>query len=120
MPDRKPRARRAPSEIDLRVGTRLREERHARGMTLEGLAGRIGMSHQQLQKYERGTNRISAGTLYEVAILLDVPIAHFYAREAPPRGDQASRLRHAAHRIVDTVPDEELGKIVKVLHVMRG
>ena len=118
VPERKPRASRAPSETDLRVGTRLREARHARGMTLEDLAGRIGMSHQQLQKYERGTNRISAGTLFDIAVLLDVPIARFYESEAPSPEDQDLRLRRAAHRIVDAVSEPDLVIVVRVLRAL--
>ena len=70
MAEGKPRAKRAPSEMDLRVASRLREARHAQGMTLVELSGRLGVSHQQLQKYESGANRISAGMLYDVAELL--------------------------------------------------
>ncbi len=86
----RPRAARAPSEMDLRVSAHLRAHRQARSMTLVELAGLLGISHQQLQKYETGMNRISAGMLYEVAKRLDVPLADFFACEAPAEEDFVS------------------------------
>lgn len=120
MEEGKPRAKRAPSEMDLRVASRLREARHAQGMTLMDLAGRLGVSHQQLQKYESGANRISAGMLYDVAGLLQMPLADFFGAERPSRDDQVSRLRRAAYRSVDTMSDAELVKFLKVLQALRG
>jgi len=118
MAEGKPRAKRAPSEMDFRVASRLREARHAQGMTLVELSGRLGVSHQQLQKYESGANRISAGMLYDVAGLLHMPLADFFGAEHPSRDDQVSRLRRAAHRIVDAMSDAELVKVVKVLQAL--
>lgn len=115
----KPKAKQAPSEIDLRVAARLREGRHARGLTLVDLAGRLGVSHQQLQKYESGANRISAGMLYEVADLLDMPLADFFVSEGPAKDGRVLRLRRSAYRIVDAMSDAELVRLVKVLHALR-
>jgi transcriptional regulator with XRE-family HTH domain len=120
MPEGRPRAKRAPSEMDIRAASRLREARHAQGMTLVELAGRLGVSHQQLQKYECGTNRISAGMLYEVAELLHMHLADFFGAERPSRDDQVSRLRRAAHRRIDAMSDAELVKVVKVLQALGG
>jgi len=87
----KPRAARAPSEMDLRVSEHLRARRQACSMTLVELAGLLGISHQQLQKYETGMNRISAGMLYEVAKRLDVPLADFFACEEANEDDFVSQ-----------------------------
>jgi len=119
MPDPRPGARRAPSDMDRRVGACLRAHRRARGMTLEAVAGLLGLSHQQLHKYETGRNRISAGMLHDAASLLDVPVADFFASEGLPQLDQAMRLRQAAYRLVDATPEAQLGKVVKMLRAMR-
>jgi transcriptional regulator with XRE-family HTH domain len=47
-------------------------------MSQDELGRRIGVTFQQLQKYEHGINRISAGRLYEISVVLDLPIAHFF------------------------------------------
>ena len=68
-----------PHPIDIAVGRRLRLARKARGLSQGALGQGIGLtSFQQVQKYERGLNRISASKLAEAAIFLDVPIAYFF------------------------------------------
>lgn len=69
---------RSASEIDIHVGRRVRERRIILGMSQEELANRLNLTFQQVQKYERGINRINAGRLYEIAQLLGVPTAYFY------------------------------------------
>jgi transcriptional regulator with XRE-family HTH domain len=69
---------RLPTAIDLYVASRLRLRRVEAGITLETLANALGVSFQQVQKYERGTNRISAGTLYQLAMTLEVPVQYFF------------------------------------------
>lgn len=64
---------------DAFVGERVRIRRNALGMTQEQLASALGISYQQVQKYETGTNRISAGRLFEIARALGVDVAHFYS-----------------------------------------
>lgn len=67
-----------PNNVDVHVGQRLRVRRSLQGMSQEKLAEAIGLTFQQIQKYERGVNRISAGRLFEFSKILDVPIAYFY------------------------------------------
>jgi len=119
MTGAKPSAGRAPSEVDLRVSTHLRERRLACGMTLVELAGHLGISHQQLQKYETGANRMSAGMLYRLSRQLGVPLADFFACEGLEEDDQLSRWRSEAHRIVDAMSDAELSRAVRILKVVR-
>lgn len=64
--------------MDIHVGNRLRVRRIQLGLTQEKLAGLLGLTFQQVQKYEHGTNRVSASRLYEIAIVLKVPITYFY------------------------------------------
>ncbi len=72
-----------PNEIDVHVGKRLRVRRSLLGFSQEKLANLIGLTFQQVQKYERGTNRVSAGRLYEISRILDVPVSYFFEQIAP-------------------------------------
>ena len=67
-----------PNEVDVHVGQRLRIRRSLLGYSQEKLATLIGLTFQQVQKYERGTNRVSAGRLYELSKVLDVPVSYFF------------------------------------------
>ena len=65
--------------IDRRVAARIRARRLDMGITLQALAGQIGVAFQQAHKYERGLSRISAGRLYHVARVLKAPVGFFFA-----------------------------------------
>ena len=67
-----------PSPIDVHVGARVRRRRTLLGMTQTNLSDAIGVSYQQMQKYERGMNRIAASRLLDLSRLLEVPIQHFF------------------------------------------
>ena len=67
-----------PNPVDVHVGARLRVRRTLLGMSQTTLGEAIGLTFQQMQKYEKGTNRISASRLYDLARVLDVPIEHFF------------------------------------------
>ncbi len=67
-----------PNPVDKHVGQRLRVKRSLLGMSQESLAEAIGLTFQQIQKYERGANRISAGRLFDFAKILNVPITYFF------------------------------------------
>jgi DNA-binding XRE family transcriptional regulator len=69
---------RLPNAIDRHVASRLRLRRLEAGMTQTQLAQAVGVTFQQLQKYEGATNRISAGALYQLALTLDVPVQYFF------------------------------------------
>lgn len=64
--------------IDIQVGNRVRIRRMLIGMSQERLGDLLGLTFQQVQKYEKGVNRIGAGRLYEVARILNVPVDFFY------------------------------------------
>jgi transcriptional regulator with XRE-family HTH domain len=64
--------------IDIQVGNRVRIRRMLIGMSQERLGDLLGLTFQQVQKYEKGVNRIGAGRLYEVARILNVPVNFFY------------------------------------------
>ena len=67
-----------PDKVDEHVGRQLRFRRSIMGISQDKLACAVGLTFQQIQKYERGTNRISAGRLFEFSRILDVPITYFY------------------------------------------
>ncbi|WP_460020142.1 helix-turn-helix domain-containing protein [Magnetospira thiophila] len=67
-----------PNPIDIHVGGRVRLRRTLMGMSQEKLGEAVGLTFQQIQKYERGANRIGASRLYELSRILDVPVAFFF------------------------------------------
>jgi transcriptional regulator with XRE-family HTH domain len=75
---------RVPNPVDLHVGARVRMRRRLRGVSQEKLADSLGLTFQQVQKYERGANRISASKLYEIAAALQTPVAYFFEGLADP------------------------------------
>ena len=67
-----------PNPIDIHVGSRIRLRRTLMGMSQERLGEALGLTFQQVQKYERGVNRVGASRLYDLSRVLDVPISFFY------------------------------------------
>lgn len=67
-----------PNPIDVHVGTRLRLRRTLMGLSQEKLGEAVGITFQQLQKYERGSNRISASRLFNLSQVLNVPVGFFF------------------------------------------
>jgi transcriptional regulator with XRE-family HTH domain len=74
-----------PNPIDVRVGARLRLRRNMLGLSQAQLGEAIGLTFQQVQKYERGANRIGASRLHELSRVLDVPISFFFEDTDPVR-----------------------------------
>jgi transcriptional regulator with XRE-family HTH domain len=75
-----------PNPVDAHVGSRVRLRRMLLGMSQERLGESIGLTFQQVQKYEKGVNRIGASRLFEISKILDVPVQFFF-EEAPYAGD---------------------------------
>ncbi len=67
-----------PNPIDVHVGQRVRLRRTLLGMSQEKLGEAIGLTFQQVQKYERGANRIGASRLFDLSRVLDVPVGYFF------------------------------------------
>ena len=67
-----------PNPVDVHVGARVRLRRTLMGMSQEKLGEAIGLTFQQVQKYERGANRIGASRLFDLSRVLDVPVSFFY------------------------------------------
>lgn len=83
-------AKKAPNPIDKHVGSRVRMRRMMLGMSQEKLGNSLGLTFQQVQKYEKGTNRIGASRLQQIAHILQVPVAFFF--EGAPNVGGAARI----------------------------
>lgn len=124
---RKRGARQSPfaKKVDVHVGERLRERRSLMGYTQESLASQLKLSHQQVQKYETGANRISAGRLYELANTLGVGVSYFFegfdedSPTAEPKhgGTNRSAIEIAQNfsEIKDPTVKSTLSSLVKLL-----
>lgn len=121
---------RAVSTVDLQIGLRMRARRREIGLSLEALAERLGLTLQQVQKYERGVTRVAAVRLFAIAAALDVPAHYFYEDLAPdepgdPRGAtqilaaladyEAQTLALAFARITDPIVRRHLVALVTSL-----
>ncbi len=73
---------RKPNPMDIHVGSRVRLRRMVIGMSQEKLGEQMGLTFQQIQKYEKGTNRIGASRLFQLSQILDVPVQFFF-EDAP-------------------------------------
>jgi len=76
--------KKGPKPFDIHVGSRIRLRRNMLGMSQEKLGENLGITFQQIQKYEKGTNRVGASRLQAIASILSVPVAFFF-EDAPGR-----------------------------------
>ena len=79
-----------PSPVDVHVGSRIRLRRTLLGMSQERLGGALSITFQQVQKYERGANRVGASRLFDLSRVLEVPIIFFF--EDMPEGMDATAM----------------------------
>jgi transcriptional regulator with XRE-family HTH domain len=103
---------RSPNPVDLHVGGRIRMKRKVLGVSQERLAEALGLTFQQVQKYERGANRVSASKLYEIARFLNAPVSYFFEGLADPTsndpGDQGEGPEQFVHDFLMTPEGLEL------------
>jgi len=124
-----------PNPVDVHVGSRIRLRRTLLGMSQEKLGKAIGLTFQQVQKYERGTNRVGSSRLYQLAKVLNVPVSFFFddlpaeiAGPAPGFAEPAAdfdpnpltkretlELVRAYHRIPDRAVRRRVFDLVKAL-----
>ena len=100
------------SELDIEIGQRLRKARLSNGLTQQGLAEKIGISFQQVQKYENGSNRISSSRLLGVSGELGIPITYFFDElgggdSSPDESELPDRVMRVA-RMLNDMPDGEV------------
>jgi transcriptional regulator with XRE-family HTH domain len=90
-----------PNPVDAHVGSRVRLRRMLLGMSQERLGESMGLTFQQVQKYEKGVNRIGASRLFQIAKILDVPVQFFFEEAPHVGGDGGTTARGMAE------PDSE-------------
>ena len=78
--------KKVPNPIDKHVGSRVRMRRMMLGMSQEKLGDALGLTFQQVQKYEKGSNRIGASRLQQISLILQVPVAFFFEGAPAPPG----------------------------------
>ena len=93
--------------IDVQVGNRVRIRRMLIGMSQERLGDLLGLTFQQVQKYEKGVNRIGAGRLFEVARILNVPVDFFYEGLGPVTPEGANDVEGGAPPVMEFVSSGE-------------
>lgn len=91
---------RTPNVVDIHVGGRLRLRRKMLGVSQETLADALKLTFQQIQRYERGANRVSASKLYEIAKTLHIPVSFFFDGLADPMTNEVDGVGAAAERVV--------------------
>lgn len=119
-----------PHDVDIHVGGRVRLRRSALGLSQDQLGAAVGLSFQQIQKYERGANRIGASRLYEMSKILHIPISYFFegfedlglaeAGDSSYQPDpvikrETLELMRSYHQILDTKQRKKILKLVQGL-----
>lgn len=99
--------------VDTHVGKRIRHRRWMVGMTQQQLAEGVGIKFQQIQKYETGMNRVSASRLWDIARVLEVPIAYFFEGL-----DQAEGADAAGVAKDDVLSDKEAMNLLRIFHAI--
>ena len=103
--------KKSPNEIDFEIGRRIKSRRNALGLNQQHLAERIGVSYQQVQKYENGTDRVGAARLKQIADALDVPIEYFFRTvpsEDPEIENERALENYQIQRALDTIEGRQL------------
>jgi len=105
---------RKPNPIDIHVGSRVRMRRKLMGVSQEKLAEALGLTFQQVQKYERGVNRVSASKLFETSKFLGVEVSYFFdglAGRDPASGFAESESERYTHEFLMTNEGVELASL---------
>lgn len=102
---------RKPNDVDAHVGARLRQRRMLLGISQEQLAEMLGLTFQQVQKYERGTNRVSASRLFQLARALETPITWFFDEMGPERAAEKAEVENEDY---DPMSRRETLELVRV------
>ncbi|MGD9671131.1 MAG: helix-turn-helix domain-containing protein [Hyphomicrobiaceae bacterium] len=107
-PEVETRSARKANPIDMHVGMRVRMRRMLLGMSQEKLGELLGLTFQQVQKYEKGVNRVGASRLYELSRVLDVPVQYFYD-DVPAMGATAATVDGYAESAAESYVADVLG-----------
>lgn len=102
-----PENKKKPNPIDIHVGARIRLRRNMLGMSQEKLGDHLGITFQQIQKYEKGTNRVGASRLQAIASILEVPVAFFFEDAPGNPGVTGLAEENATTYVVDFLSSTE-------------
>jgi transcriptional regulator with XRE-family HTH domain len=112
---------------DVSIGKRIRVRRNEIGLSQEELGVKLGVSFQQIQKYEKGVNRVSSGKLPELARVLEVPVNYFFEAQGSRSGREAEsiifddpRFSIRLLRAYSKLPDDQRRQIVSLMESMAG
>ncbi len=115
-----------PRETDIHIGRRLREARLGRGLSQGALGNKLGVTFQQIQKYESGANRIGGSRLWDMSGILGVPVSHFFeglpstGTPALPGAAQTPLTRRSLElaKEIDAIDDETVK--LQILRLVRA
>ena len=110
----------SPNPIDVHVGARLKLRRTLLGISQEKLAGSIAITFQQIQKYERGINRIGASRLFDLASVLDVSVDYFFDEMPAQVAGQSPARRNGAAVEAGTEPGYDMMARRETLELVRA
>lgn len=96
------------SPIDAHVGSRIRMRRALLGLSQKDLGSKVGLTFQQIQKYERGSNRVGSGRLYEFSRILGVPVSYFFDDMPPELQAYAEKGAKKGKPLPSGSPDAEI------------
>jgi transcriptional regulator with XRE-family HTH domain len=116
------------ADLDFYIGSRVKSRRSALGITQDKLGNYLGVTYQQIQKYENGVDRISASTLYNIASALSIDIAYFfdgYHGYSPSNEDnvfntESSNLLRAFYKIQNSVLRKKIIAMIKAFSTNRS
>jgi transcriptional regulator with XRE-family HTH domain len=111
--------KKAPNPIDKHVGSRVRMRRMMLSMSQEKLGDALGLTFQQVQKYEKGVNRIGAGRLQRISEALEVPISFFFGTGASG-GTTAKEAPSSAESVFGFLQTSGSVRIVKAFHKIKS
>jgi len=98
--------------VDVEVGKRIKKRRQQLRISQTALGAAVGVSFQQIQKYERGSNRVSSSVLYSLAQVLDVPVAYFFETLGSSKRTNCAELDRKAALREDFVATDEGQRLV--------
>ncbi len=113
--------------VDLHVGQRIRQRRCMAGMTMQQLGDRVGIKFQQIQRYETGTNRVSASRIWDIAATMEVPVSFFFEGldgQAPDTGEARGDILTdkealAFLRTYYTIPENQRKRLFELACALR-
>lgn len=102
-----------PSDIDKVVGANIYRQRRKLKLTQEKLGELLGLTFQQVQKYEKGVNRVSAGRLFEIAEVLEVPVGFFFEGSDKAAARTTTEFAEAAEDLPLTILSDETLQLIE-------